>query len=366
MLRDNNRPFSRIIPAAVLVLSLAVQFVPMAASATPQFGQAIVRLDRMKANTATGGTVCAKISTASTEAKVVITFPSTYTLNTTTANWVVNNTNLPVLPGPVTPTFWLGMTSGTTTASAVDNTAKTVTFPSGDLTQNTTYCFNFVGTNTLTTAASAAASQQASVETQDSGSVALEHTDIALANITDDQIIVSAVVPPTFVFTLSGNTDNFGGNLDPTAGAGGIKSSGGRTVSVTTNAKGGWIAWAKDSNQGLRSATANYTIAASGTVDGATSTINGGVEGYVLDVDLTTDATGGCTLAIDGEYDGNTTAKGGTLSGNFQPIATCTGAPPATANGDVVTLVERATIAGSTPAGNDYTDTITVVGAGNF
>lgn len=346
---------SRIIPIVALVLGMGVQFVPTSADAV--FSQAYIRLDRMKASTATGGTVCAKPATAGTENKVVITFPSTYTVNTTAANWVVNSTNL-----PAGSTFWLGMTSGSTAASSATSPANVVTFPSGDLTVGTLYCFNFVDTSTLTTAGSAANSQQANIETQTSGSAVIDHSDIALANIADDQIVVTAVVPPTFIFALSGNTDNFGGNLDPAS----IKSTGGRTVTVTTNAKGGWIAWAKDSAQGLISASASYTILTAGTVNGAPNTLTAGTEGYVLDTDLTTDAAGGCTLAIDAEYNGATTSAGGTFSNDFQPIAACTGTPPATANGDVITLIERAAIAGSTPAGSDYTDTITVVGAGNF
>lgn len=137
-------------------------------------------------------------------------------------------------------------------------------------------------------------------------------------------------------------------------------------MTITTNAKGGWIAWAKDSSQGLASASASYTIPTAGTVNGAPNTLSAGTEGYVLDTDITTDAAGGCTVAIDAEYDGTTTSAGGTFSANYQPIAACTGAVPATANGDVITLIERVAIAGSTPAGSDYTDTITVVGAGNF
>lgn len=346
---------SRIIPIVALVLSMGVQFVPASASAV--FSSATVRLDRMKISTATGGTICAKPNTAGTEAKVVITFPSTYTINTTAANWTTS-TSTQLTVGGSTGTAWLGIG----TASSATSPANVVTFPSSDLTVGTLYCFSFSGTNTVTTPGTAAASQQATLETQDSGSAVIDHSDIALATIADDQIVVTAVVPPTFIFALSGNTDNFGGNLDPAS----IKSSAGRTVTVTTNAKGGWIAWAKDSSQGLASASAAYTIPTAGTVNGAPNTLSAGTEGYVLDTDLTTDAAGGCTLAIDAEYNGTTTSAGGTFSNNFQPIAACTGTPPATANGDVITLIERVAIAGSTPAGSDYTDTITVVGAGNF
>jgi hypothetical protein len=73
------------------------------------------------------------------------------------------------------------------------------------------------------------------------------------------------VVPPTFIFTLNGNTDSFSvpsaGNLDPSV----IKSTGGRTVTITTNAPGGWIAWAKGDYAGLHSVTANYTIPSTDT-----------------------------------------------------------------------------------------------------
>lgn len=356
MQRWNSSLASRIIPIVALVLSVSVQFVPAQADAAA-FTQAYLRLDRMKANVATGGTVCAKPATTATEAKVVVVFPSTYTVNTTAANWVVNSNNL-----PAGSTFWIGMTTGVTTATSAASPSNVVTFPSGDLTVATLYCFNFTGVSTLTTAGSAAASQQASIETQTSGSVAIDHTDIALANIADDQIVVTAVVPPTFIFVLSGNTDTFSAPLDPTV----VRSTAGRTVTITTNAKGGWIAWAKDSNQGLLSASASYTILTSGTVNAAPTTLVAGTEGYVLDTDLTTDAAGGCTVAIDAEYNGTTTSAGGTFSAVYQPIAACTGAVPATANGDVITLIERAAIAGATPAGSDYTDIITVVGAGNF
>ncbi len=333
------------------------------AAAPPQFTQAYLRLDRHKAITTTGGTVCATPATTATEADVQVTLPSQpsgtdFTVNSTAANWVVDD-GTSTVGLPAGSTFWPGMTSGSTTASAVSG--KTVTFPSGDLTVATQYCFHFTGTSTLTTG-SAGNSLAGVIHTRTNVPAVIDETNFATAIITDDQIVVSAIVPPTFVFALSGNTDTFPGNLDPAA----ILSTGGRTVSVTTNAKGGWIGWVKDSDQGLFSIAANYKINTSGTVNAAPNTLSSGTEGYVLDADITTDAAGGCTVAIDPEYDGLTTSAGGTLSASFQPFTACTGAAPATSNGDVINLIERASIAGGTPAGSDYSDTLTIVAAGNF
>ena len=354
-----NQKFKIVIAATVALLAetLAPALIGTAhAAPPPQFSQAFLRLDRHKSSTATGGTICATppASSPGSEANFQITFPTQtgtdFTVNSTAANWTVTTTNLPT-----------GATAWPSIGTASSVSGKTVTFPSGALTPSTQYCFNFSGTNTLTNG-SAGNSLTGTMHTRTSGAVVIDETNYATAIIADDQIVVSAVVPPTFVLTLSGNTDQFPANLDPAA----VSSTPGRTVSITTNAKGGWIAWVKDSQQGLYSTAANYKINTSGTVDGAPSTLVNNSEGYVLDTDLTTDAAGGCTVAIDPEYNGVGTTQGGTLSANFQPIASCTGVPPSTSNGDVITLIERASIAGGTPAGSDYSDILTLVGAGNF
>ena len=354
-----NRKIKLIIAsvAALVVAAVAPAFSGTALASPPQFAGAYLRLDRMQELTATGGTICAKTPATGvgTENDFEITFPTQSTgtdfvVSTTVANWTVTTTNL-----PASSTAWPGIA----TATAV--TGKTVTFPSTALSASTLYCFNFSGTNTLTNG-SAGNSLTGVMHTRDVTPTVIDETNYAVALISNDQITVSAVVPPTFIFSLSGNTDNFGGDLDPTV----IKSTTGLTASVTTNAKGGWIGWVKDSQQGLYSTAANYTIPTSGTVNGAPSTLSTHSEGYVLDADLTTDAAGGCTVAIDPEYNGVGTTQGGTLSANFQPYASCTGAAPATSNGDVITLIERASIAGGTPAGSDYSDIITVVAAGVF
>src|SRR3954464_15482700 len=71
-----------------------------------------VRFDRMKQSTGgagdvfTTGTVCAKPTTASTEAHVKVTFPTGMTVSTTTSNWTVSTTNL---AWPAGATAWLGI-----------------------------------------------------------------------------------------------------------------------------------------------------------------------------------------------------------------------------------------------------------------
>lgn len=342
------------------------------ASSVPQFSQAWVRPDRLKELTSTGVMVCATPTAASdsaTEASVKITFPTQtvgtdYVVNSTASNWTVDTTNL-----PTGASAWPGI--GTATAVS----GHTVTFPSDDLSSATQYCFHTAATGALTNGSAGLSSGivGATLITQTSALAPINQTNWSTAIISDDTITVSAVVPPNFTLTLDGNADTFPSNLDPN----GISSTGGRTVSVVTNAVGGWIAWVKDSQQGLYSTTANYTIATglkdlSGTqlhaVGDAAFDLVTKQEGYNLDTDLTTDSTGGCQVGIDAAYNSSSTAGGGVLSSNYQPIASCTrqGGTPGTSNGDVLTLIERASISGGTPAGSDYSDVISVVGAGNF
>ena len=366
---------------ALLLETMAPTLIQVAnAAQAPQFTETFVRLDRHKALTPTGVMVCAKPSAASTtatEADVKITFPTdqaaggtNFVVNATAANWTVDTTNLPTEPGSTGPSVGATAWPGIGTATAVSG--HTVTFPSADLTAGTLYCFHISGTNTLTNSTAASGNNiiSATVFTEATGPTTINQTNWSTSVISDDQIVVSAVVPPSFSISLSGNTDPFTQNLDPAT----IISTAGRTVSITTNAVGGWIAWVKDSQQGLYSASAAYKINTSGVIDAAPTTLvaNGTTEGYGLAVNLTTANVGGCTNVIDPEYkpgvSGTDLDKVGTLSANFQPIATCTrqSAGPGTSDGDVLTLIERATIRGGTPAGSDYSDILTVVGAGNF
>ena len=358
---------------AIVLELVAPTFIQIAhATSAPQFTETFVRLDRHKALTQSGLMVCAKptaASTAGVEADVKLTLPTLFgagtdfVVNATPANWTVDVLNLPTEPGSTGPsvpaTAWPGI------GTATNVSGHTVTFPSGDLTAGTLYCFHVTGTNTFTNSTAASGSQiiGATLYTEDSGPVTINQTNWSTSVITDDQIVVSAIVPPSFSLTLDGNTDAFLLNLDPAT----IVSTGGRTVSVVTNAVGGWIAWVKDTQQGLYSATANYTIPTKGTINATPEALTAGTEGYGLVTSITTANVGGCTTVVDPEYNGSATNVGA-FSANFQPIAACTrtGAPPGTSDGDVLSMVERATIRGGTPAGSDYSDILTIVGAGNF
>lgn len=328
----------------VCVFSLFL-FAPSAQAA--QLNEAYLRLDRMKASTATGGTVCLMMATTgSTDAKVKVTFPSGFTVNGTASNWTVTTTNL-----PDGATAMPGINTATTVAS------QTVTFPISDISSNSTlYCFNFSGTSTLTTS-TAGSDKTGSIQVTTSGDAEVDLGNYATSIISDDQIAVTASVPSTFTLALGSNSQSLG-----TLSTGSVSSGSGVSVTVTTNAGNGWIGWVKSANQALDSTTTGDSIETTGTVDDSPSTLSSGTEGYVLDANLTTDGTNGGTLTIDDEYNGATTSAGGTLSATFTEFASADGP----AGDDVVTLIVRVAISGLTEAASDYTDTLTVVAAGNF
>ncbi|MEX2054582.1 MAG: hypothetical protein WD972_00230 [Candidatus Andersenbacteria bacterium] len=331
------------------IAALVVLLVAPAFYAHPAYGaaltQAYLRLDRMKASTTTGGTVCAKPASTATEADVQVTFPTGFTVNTTASNWTVTTTNLPA-----------GATAWVSIATATAVSSQTVTFPSGDLVVGTLYCFNFSGTNTLTTS-TAGSDKTGTIITRTSVPADIDTGNYATAVISDDQVVITATVPATFSFTLSANTDTL------TLSSSSVVSGSGVDVTIATNAESGWITWLRSANAALNSASTGESIATSGTVDDSPATITGGSDGYVLDVDIDTDhGTGDGTVTVDPEYNGATTSAGGALSTTYTEIATANG----TTAGDVITLIARATITAVKAAATDYTDTWTVVAAGNF
>lgn len=335
--------------AFVAALSAGVLASAQMASAAA-LNQTLVRFDRMKVSSPTTGTVCAKPTTASTEASVQVTFPTGYTVSTTLSNWTVSTTNL-AWPASGTVSAWPGI--GTATAVS----GQTVTFPSGDLTPTTsTFCFNWTNSAAISVKASATSNNTGTVVTRDSGTATIDSADYLTASITDDQIVVSASVQQTFSFALSDVTDNLG-NLSTAAVS---NSPTPRTVTVNTNAKNGWMVWARDANTGLNSASAAKTIASSTPGAGSPTTLVAGTEGYNLGVTQTQGGGTGVPVVAAGFVGAANT--GGGLDTTLRTLVTSDGP----AQNAVVTLTNNASIGSTTPAASDYTDVITVVGAGLF
>lgn len=348
-----------------------VVFQPVMASAAGMT-QTMVRFDRMKTSTFTSGTVCAKSPTAATatETSVKVTFPTGYTVSTTTpaTTWAVDTT---VTTGwPAGGTAWTGI-SAPTGAGEFLVTGQAVNFVSGNLASATIlYCFNWTNNTTaLQTSASATANNSGTVITQITGGTASDTGAYATSTIANDTITVNATVPATFSLALGATTDNFTGNLSTSAAV----ATTGVGITIVTNAPLGWTTWVKNLNASsgaatkgaLKSATAsNFTIPTTNSnalASASHATINN-TQDYGLGSVITTDFAGGGTVALDAAYNG----AGGNIGVLdplvFRTLATSGG----TAGGDVVTITERATIDGTVPPATDYTDQITVVGAGNF
>jgi hypothetical protein len=163
---------------------------------------------------------------------------------------------------------------------------------------------------------------------------------------------ITGTVAPTFTMALSGSTDTFSGNLSASA----LVTSTGIGVTIGTNAATGWYVWAKDTNAGLKSTSNGHTIATVST--GSNHTMNGGTIG-----------TEAYALGVDNFYQtyyqySSGTAGGGLSSSAFNEIAT--NSSPSAGTSTTFTAHELADISATTPPGTDYTDTITLIGAGSF
>ncbi len=342
MLRSNK---TRIIASIGTMAVLVSAFGPSVANAGT-LTNTYVRLDRMKTGTATSVRVVFQTSAAvATEDNLTVSFPS-FTVNATQSVSSANcasgagGSGATALPGTLTA----GGSGTTVTVSGVT-----------DLAASTRYCFDLTSTRAVT---NPAAGEYYPVVTTKAGTASVDTTKVAIRVISDDQITVTAVVPPIFNFALDGNSTAFTAELAP----GSVTSTTGRTVTVNTNAKTGWIAWAKDSDAtlGLRSASVGHTIPS--RTAGTNTTLAAGSDGYLWGVSAIAQGSGGGTTSADAAYDATGTNHGAGLDGTLRPVASSTG----TASNAVVTLTARAAISATTPAAADYSDTITVVGAGNF
>jgi hypothetical protein len=238
---------------------------------------------------------------------------------------------------------------GTPTAAG---SSGVITFSSvGSMTSGTSYCGVLTG-------ASAVTNPTAGVETV-TYNVAGDSSDpIAVDIISNDQITVDASVPPSFTLGLSGNSDNLNA-----LSTGSIVGTTGITATINTNAKTGWYLFGSDLNVGLKSTTENYTIASK--TPGTNATLVTNSEGYLSGIPNSgglTQGTGAGTATVATAYQSTGSGNGSGLDTEARQLVSSTG----TAAGAQVILKEYATIGALTPAALDYTDTITLIGAGSF
>jgi hypothetical protein len=101
----------------VVMLSFVLQLFTVSQVGASDLAQASIRFDRMQTSTATTGTVCAKPTSTATEASVVVTYPTGYTLGIA-STFTVGTTN----------TAWpTGATAWPSIATATNVTGQAVT-----------------------------------------------------------------------------------------------------------------------------------------------------------------------------------------------------------------------------------------------
>lgn len=233
---------------------------------------------------------------------------------------------------------------------------------SSTMSASTAYCVDLTFTSAVTTP-NTAGEYHPTVTTRTSGTPT-DSTSIALRIISNDQVSMTGTVPPTFNFVINSTTDNFLSNLSTSS----VVFTGGVNITLTTNAPNGWIVWAKSNNSSsgkgaLNSLTAgNYKIGNPRAIGSASQVLNTSAEEYGIGVTINTDAAGGGAVSLDAAYDGTGNKAGVLDPAIFRPVASANG----TANGDIITPVGRASIAGQTPAASDYNDLVTYIGAGRF
>lgn len=333
-----------LVAAAALPALLASQ--AQAAS----FTVAMVRFDRMKVSQATTGTVCVRPATTSADVKTwQVAFPTGYTVSSTTSNWQTANISTSNIGWPSGAVAWPNATSATASVSG-----QTVTWTNAaaqSMNNTTTYCYNWTSTAAVSIQGSTSSTNTGTITTRDSAVATIDSSSYVTSSITDDQISVSATVPQAFSFALNTNSDSLG-----TLSSGSItQSASGVVATVNTNAKNGFKIWAKDANAGLTSASASKTIAA------ANGPLSAGTEGYAFGVTIT-QTSGSGTPTASGAFAGGVAGTGGALATALAEVTSSGG----TANNAQMTFKNNVAISGITPAASDYTDIITVVGAGMF
>lgn len=343
-LQDGKSRLSLVL-AVTLVLNIFLGIAVQNVHAAVEMSESYIRLDRLKAATATTSTICMKPSATHTTAldAVKVTWPSGFTVGAF-GTWASTGSTLggaTAMPGIAAATASVS-TQTVTWTFATDQT----------VTGGVMYCFAVTSSTSLTNA-SAGNDKSGTVELTDATPASSETSVYALSIVAEDQVTVDADVPATFTFTVPDTAIEHGALSTST-----VDTDAATAMAVATNAENGWLVWMKadsTNSYGLYSASTADTIS---TTDADTlETAVAGTEDWIIDV-----ASSGGTVVT--EFDGNGTTTGGALPGDgtFEQIASST----TISSSDSVTLTSIAAISSTNKAASDYQETLTVVAAGNF
>jgi len=248
-------------------------------------------------------------------------------------------------------------------ASAISLSGTDVSFTAGALGAGTLYGF-FITAGVTNPATTAGNPYVSTITTQDSVLAAVDSSRVATNVVVSggDQVVVTASVPPTFSFALGSNTIALG-DLSTSS-----TKNGNVVTTISTNANNGYVMWLRGSggsdatNASLASAGVSDTVLSQGTIDNTCTSYVSGTAYYQLTATFTHTAGNG-TISTNPEYGcGSSNTSGGTITKLYQEVERSSG----TASGDTVTLTALAAAASLNKAATDYTDTWTVIGAGNF
>jgi hypothetical protein len=280
--------------------------------------------------------------------------PGTISINMTNATVAATNANLGTATTNCTSTFSflpsVVILPGTLTATG---SGGTISLTGGtSLTSGTNYCVEFAGAAAITNTATAGVYGYTISDTSDTGT---EYYPV-LTSGTNNTIAVSATVPQSFSLSLGTNTDALG-----TLASGSVTTSPGVIATVSTNAVAGLGVWAYDTNTGLHSTNATYTIASTSPLSGSLQTLTVGTEGYVTNAAYQGGSATGTAPTTTVPFTG-VAGKGDGLNATPAEIASGAGAE----SGAQIKITESAAISSLTKPATDYGDSVTVVGAGSF
>jgi len=331
--------YGSLIAAAVLMFPISASVLLNSQAFATTMTQTSIVETSMNTSATSSFYVNFKAGASDAAGTVTITFPAGFTIGTSGSQTVSTATCVAFFGGStlVLPT------SGTLGASSSGQVISITSV--GALTSGSDYCAQLTYTSAVTNPSGAG----------NYNTIIADGTDTQTQGIdiiANDQIAVSAQISQFFTLSFGSNTDSIT-NIAPSNYA----TSGGVTLTVSTNAASGWGLWAKDANGGLHSTTASKTINSVGSAtnfNGATI----GTEAYGVNV---TAVTG--TAAATTNYNGTTNAyAGGPISSTvWNEVASASATGSGTAK-----VGELLDVAPTTPNATDYADTVTIVGDGSF